>query len=125
MSLEQAVLANTAAIEKLTALLAGGAKIPAPVDAERPVTLHGDKPSGKKVSGKATGAVVPATAETVGKNKLTYAEVRGPFLDLVQSSEEGKNAALALLAKYEAKNLQAVPEEHWPAVLEAVKEARG
>jgi hypothetical protein len=126
MSLEQAVLANTAAIEKLTALLAGGATIPPISMADTPVTSDGDKPSGKKVTGEVPKPtkVAKATAETVGKNedpKLTYNDAAKAVVDL--QKVKGTPAAKALLAKFGGKALAEVkPEKYGELIAEAQKE---
>lgn len=113
MSLEQAVLANTAAIEKLISVFQGAATTMA-----APQAAEADKPAGKPKKSS-----VPAVkAEEPKAPELTYADIKAPFLDLVN---DDKAKAIALLQSFNAKTLQDVKKEQWPKVLEKIEEARG
>lgn len=114
MSLEQAVLANTAAIEKLTALLAGGV-ISAPISAE-----VAEPPKAPKAA-KAPKAEAPKEEPKAEDPKLTYNDAAKAVVDL--QKVKGTPAAKALLAKFGGKALAEVkPEKYGELIAEAQKE---
>jgi hypothetical protein len=114
MSLEEALNANTAAIEKLTALLAGGV-ISAPVSEAR--TEAEDKPKAQKAA-KAPKAEEPKAAE---EPKITYNDAAKAVVDL--QKVKGTPAAKALLAKFGGKALAEIKSEKYADLIaEAQKE---
>jgi hypothetical protein len=115
MSLEQAVLANTAAIEKLTALLAGGV-ISAPISAE-----VAEPPKAPKAA-KAPKADAPKEEPKAAEDpKLTYNDAAKAVVDL--QKVKGTPAAKALLAKFGGKALAEIKSEKYGELIaEAQKE---
>jgi hypothetical protein len=118
MSLEQAVLANTAAIEKLTALLAGGAPLVASVSEAR--TEAEDKPKAPKAS-KAAKVEKTEEPKAAEDPKLTYNDAAKAVVDL--QKVKGTPAAKALLAKFGGKALAEIKfEKYGELIAEAQKE---
>jgi hypothetical protein len=125
MSLEQAVLANTAAIEKLTALLAGGATIPGtvPVETVAPDTkVSKDAETAKAARVKALKAEKKSEEPKAAEDpKLTYNDAAKAVVDL--QKVKGTPAAKALLAKFGGKALAEIKSEKYADLIaEAQKE---
>jgi hypothetical protein len=95
MSLEQAIQANTAAIEKLIAAMGNQTAKPQPAAPET--------------------AKAPPAATQPAAEEVTYAIVSAAVTKL--SKEKGREAAVALLAKYGAKNLKEIDASNWAGVL--------
>jgi hypothetical protein len=114
MSLEQAVLANTAAIEKLTHLLASNAKLP-------PISAEVEAPKAPKAA-KAPKAETPKEEpKAVEEPKLTYNDAAKAVVDL--QKVKGTPAAKALLAKFGGKALAEIKSEKYGELIaEAQKE---
>lgn len=135
MSLEEALNANTAAIEKLTALLANPLMAVTPegtkvvkglVVEDTPVTSDGAKPSGKKSTGSAPKSDQPKvdTREVAAKaeEKPTvppYEAVKAAVLNV--KAVKGMEAAKALLAQFGVKTLPEVKPEKLADVLTAAE----
>jgi hypothetical protein len=95
MSLEQAIQANTAALEKLIVALGNQPAPPQPAAAE-------------------LAKAPPAATQSVA-TEVTYAVVSAAVTRL--SKEKGRAAAVDLLAKYGAKNLKEIDASNWAGVL--------
>jgi hypothetical protein len=123
MSLEQAVLANTAAIEKLTALLANPlmAVTPEGVKQVQPLGKAEEAPKAPKAT-KAPKAEAPKEEPKAAEEpKLTYNDAAKAVVDL--QKVKGTPAAKALLAKFGGKALAEVkPEKYGELIAEAQKE---
>ena len=123
MSLEEAVLANTAAIEKLTALLANPlmAVTPEGTKAVKGLVVE-DAPKATKAA-KALKAEAPKAEEpkAAEEPKLTYNDAAKAVVDL--QKVKGTPAAKALLAKFGGKALAEIKSEKYADLIaEAQKE---
>lgn len=112
MSLEQALVENTAAINKLIEVMQAqgttGASVASKAKAETPkaetvrVVLSGKDQNGESK----TETFEVAKAETSAA--LVYADIRKPFLALVESDEK---AALGILSDLGIKSLKAIEDK--------------
>lgn len=97
MSLEQALIDNTAAMRELTAILKGGA-MEAPKPA-KPAKAEAPKAEPKVEAPKAEPKVEGPSRKAVADKVIAFGK------------DKGRDAALELLGKFGAKNLQQVPDD--------------
>ena len=126
MSLEQALAANTAAIEKLTALLAHPATVisPQPIGSAQP-TPPADLPAAaatdKPRRGRPPAAASPAPAEqpkipaSIDAPAVKYEDVRAAVLGLAE--KKGHTAAVAVLAGLGVKSAKELKPEQYAEAL--------
>lgn len=95
MSLEQALTDNTAAMRELTAILKGG------------VAVKGDEPA-KAAKPEAPKASKPEAVKAEAVAGPSRKDVADAIVSL--GKEAGREQALALLAKFDAKNVAAIPD---------------
>ena len=106
MSLEQAINDNTAATRELIAILKGGVIAAAPVPAEKAET-------GKKIAAALKAAAKePEAAKAPDAPAVDRKAVTDKVIQI--GKNKGREAALKLLAKFDAKNVGSVPEEKLP-----------
>lgn len=123
MSLEQALAANTAAVELLTKVLAGASvTIPSPQGAVTPAS--GDKEGGKKTKPKAD----PKT-DAPKTEPATTPAVTGPSLKLVtdtvlEFAATESVAAKAILKSFGVSRITELKAEVYTKVLDAVAAAK-
>lgn len=124
MSLEQALAANTAAVELLTKVLAGASvTIPSPQGAVTPAS--GDKEGGKKTKPKAD----PKTDATKTEPAATPVVTGGPSLKLVtdtvlEFAATESVAAKAILKSFGVSRITELKAEVYTKVLDAVAAAK-
>lgn len=130
MSLEQAIEANTAAIEKLIAVFqnaTAGAKTtepPATAGKDQKVkeaTKHVPSKEELQSSGATSEPEFTAQSGSGTSEPLTFETLAGLFRDLLKV--KGPEVGRAVLDKYTKSKLSAIAEEHWPAVAEDIRKA--
>lgn len=132
MSLEQALAENTAAIRELiTALstnpVAAPVPVPVPEETRKPETVADAEPEKKKPEAKkeaekeAEKEKTPEPAPEKAPEQPTYQETAAAITKL--SRAKGRDAALAVLAQFNAAKLPEVDPSQFSAVLAAVQEA--
>lgn len=116
MSLEQALAANTAALERLCALLANP---PVVVQGDAPVALEPEKPKAEKpAKAKPAKAEAPKPAEPEAP-KVARKDVGDALMALAES--KGRDAARALLARFDVKVLADAKPEQYPDIKAAAE----
>lgn len=128
MSLEVAIAENTAALRALLAHLQTGATITAALPVAEPVEVQAPKARKAKPAApvvEPTPAPEPVKVEepaAPAAPALTYDDIRIPFLTKLVAAH-GRDAGVALLRDFgiaEGGKLTDVPQDKWPAVLEAI-----
>lgn len=106
MSLEQKIEQLTAAVEILTSTLLQKAATQTTLPAEKPGVL-GQTPSPNAISKSATDTSRPTSPES---KQVSYDEVKQATIGLAKQS---KDKALAVLARFGAKNAKELGESQW------------
>lgn len=109
MSLEQALIDNTAATRELIAILKGGVLPAAPAN-DQGDAPEKPQPKPEKAKPAAAKAEKPKTEEPAAVDRDALSKKLVAF-----GKEKGREEALALLAKFDAKNLNSVPDDKLPA----------
>jgi hypothetical protein len=116
MSLEQKIEELTAAVIALTAVIraeAGNYVIGEPMPA---ADVPPEVPKAEKV--RKTKAEEPAPGLKDKPAAVDYDAMAKAFKDYIGS--QGRDAAVELLATFEAKTLKDVPEAKWPLMMKAI-----
>jgi hypothetical protein len=138
MSLELALQENTSALHTLIALLEkGGVPVAPAAEVKAAATkTAGSKPVAEKSAEapaevetkeyadgtKATGtAPLPEASPLEDGKAVTYDDAKAAVTSVVKA--KGRDAGLAVLAKFGAESLLAVPADQWTAVITACGEA--
>ena len=130
MSLELALQENTSALHTLIALLEKGG-VPVAPAAETKVALNkgatskpvAEKPADTPVAEVTKTAEVEVAAASLSEDvkPVTYEDAKAAVTSVVKA--KGRDAGLAVLAKFGTESLLAVPADQWAAVITACGEA--
>lgn len=131
MSLEQALAANTAAIEKLhdaflnvaEALAGIRTNVVAQQYAEQKA-IHAEPPLTAPEAAKATKAVIEKAAQKAEPEPAPVADYAAAGVAVTSlANAKGREAAVAVLQQFGAKTLKAVAAENYAAIIAACNEA--
>lgn len=130
MSLELALKENTSALHTLISLLEKGGVPVAPAAETKAALIKGaaaktvaEKPTDTPVVEVANTAEVEPAAASISEDvkPVTYDEAKAAVTNVVKA--KGRDAGLAVLAKFGVESLLAVPADQWVAVITACGEA--
>jgi hypothetical protein len=126
MSLEEAIRENTAAVRELIAALSAF-RVASPAPAGAPAAAEPTKPAAQTPGAEVTAPKAPVAEvppdDGGGEDGVSYQEAASAVTALARA--KGREAALAVLAKFGASNLKQVPESRYAAVINACEEAMG
>ena len=120
MSLEQALAANTTAINSLIAILQQGGSLPvapAPSVAPASVATH----AAQTVATPSTTQAATNTAPAAAAPTVTYQDIQQAVIGL--SSKKGRDAAVAVLKSLGVENAKQLTEAQWPGALAQLQAA--
>lgn len=117
MSLEQALAANTAAIEALTAALKAGVNTPAPAPAKAPAAPEKVKAATAKPSAAETKAAAAAPIEKT----VTQADIQAAGIDLTTLADLDRAAAVGILQEFGVAKMTAAKPEQIPQIHAKIK----
>lgn len=119
MSLEQALAANTAAIEALTAaILKGGSN---PTTAAAPAKAPAPAEKVKAATAKPTAEQNKAAAQAPIQKTVTQADIQAAGADLTTLAELDRAAAVGILQEFGVAKMTAAKPEQIPAIHAKVK----
>lgn len=124
MSLEQALAANTAALEKLTAAILAGGSNPAPaaeVPPKAPAKTPAPAEKVKAATTKPTAAQNAAAAQQPITPTVTQADIQAAGADLTTLAELDRAAAVAILGEFGVAKMTAAKPEQIPQIHSKVK----
>lgn len=120
MSLELALQENTLAIRELIAALA---KQPPTTKAAKTKPMPAAAQPAEAPPTKAEPAPPAAPESASAEQPVNYDTAKESILDVV--AQHGTAAAAEILNSFGASNLQQVPAEQWPAVIQACRQRLG